>query len=42
MNRDSFNGLLTVIGSFLQDDHVMPKSMYDTQKLIRALYMMYE
>jgi hypothetical protein len=34
--------LLTVIGSLLPDDHVLPKSMYEAQKLLRALKMTYE
>jgi hypothetical protein len=42
MSRDAFNGLLTVIGSQLPDDHVLPKSMYEAQKLLRALKMTYE
>jgi hypothetical protein len=42
MGRDTFDGLLTVIGSLLPDDHVLPKSMYETQKLLRALKMTYE
>jgi hypothetical protein len=29
MSRDAFDGLLTVIGSLLSDDHVLPKSMYE-------------
>ena len=29
MSRDAFDGLLTVIGSLLLDDHVLPKSMYE-------------
>jgi hypothetical protein len=29
MSRDAFNGLLTVIGSLLPEDHVLPKSMYE-------------
>jgi hypothetical protein len=33
--------LLTVIDSLLKD-HVLPKSMYETQKLLRALKMTYE
>jgi hypothetical protein len=33
---------LTVIGSLLPDDHVLPKSMYEAQKLLRALKMTYE
>jgi hypothetical protein len=42
MSRDAFDGLLTVIGSMLPDDHVLPKSMYEAQKLLRALKMTYE
>jgi hypothetical protein len=30
-----------VIGSLLPDDHVLPKSMYEAQKLLRALKMTY-
>jgi hypothetical protein len=29
MSRDAFDGLLTVIGSLLLEDHVLPKSMYE-------------
>jgi hypothetical protein len=42
MSRESFDGLLTVIGSLLLEDHVLPKSMYEAQKLLRALKMTYE
>jgi hypothetical protein len=42
MSRDAFDGLLTVIRSLLPDDHVLPKSMYEAQKLLRALKMTYE
>jgi hypothetical protein len=42
MSRDAFDGLLTVIGSLLLDDHVLPKSMYEAQKLLSALKMTYE
>jgi hypothetical protein len=42
MSRDTLNGLLTVIGSLLPEDHVLSKSMYEAQKLLRALKMMYE
>jgi hypothetical protein len=42
MSRDAFDGLLTVIGSLLPKDHVLPKSMYEAQKLLRALKMAYE
>jgi hypothetical protein len=42
MSRDAFDGLLSVIGSLLPDDHILPKSMYEAQKLLRALKMTYE
>jgi hypothetical protein len=42
MSRDACNGLLTVIGSLLPEDHVLPKSMYEAQKLLYALKMTYE
>jgi hypothetical protein len=42
MSRDAFDSLLTVIGSLLPEDHVLPKSMYEAQKLLRALKMTYE
>jgi hypothetical protein len=42
MSCDTFDGLLTVIGSLLPEDHVMSKSMYEAQKLLRALNLMYE
>jgi hypothetical protein len=41
MSRDTFDGLLTVIGSLLPEDHVLPKSMYEAQKLLRTLKMTY-
>jgi hypothetical protein len=42
MSRDAFNGLLTVIGSLLPADNVLPKSMYEAQKILHALKMTYE
>ena len=42
MNREHFDGLLTVIGSLLPDGHILPKSMYDSHKLLRALKMPYD
>jgi hypothetical protein len=42
MSRDAFDSLLTVIGSLLPEDHVLPKCMYKAQKLLRALKMTYE
>jgi hypothetical protein len=42
LSRDAFNGMLTVIGSLLPEDHILPKSMYEAQKLLRALKMPYD
>jgi hypothetical protein len=42
MSRDTFDGLLTVIGSLLPEEHVLSKSMYEAHKLLRALKMTYE
>jgi hypothetical protein len=41
LSREPFNGLLTVIGSLLTEDHVLQNSMYEAQKLL-ALKMTYE
>jgi hypothetical protein len=42
MSQEAFDGLLTVIGSLLLEDHIMPNCMYEAQKLLRALKMNYE
>jgi hypothetical protein len=42
MSRDTFDGLLIVIGSLLLEDHVLPKIMYEAQKILRAFKMTYE
>jgi hypothetical protein len=42
LSRGTFNGFLTVINSLLSDDHILPMSMYEAQKLLRELKMMYE
>jgi hypothetical protein len=42
MSRDAFDGLLTVIGNLLPEDHVLLKSMYEAHKFLRALKMAYE
>jgi hypothetical protein len=31
MSQDAFDGLLTVIGNLLPEDHVLPKCMYEAQ-----------
>jgi hypothetical protein len=42
MSRDAFDDLWTVIGSLLPKDHILPKSMYEALKLLRALKMTFE
>jgi hypothetical protein len=42
MSRDAFDGLLIVIDNLFLEDHVLPKSMYETQKLLRTIKMTYE
>jgi hypothetical protein len=42
MSRDCFDAMLTVIGSLLPEDHILPKSMYESHKLLRVLKMPYE
>jgi hypothetical protein len=34
--------MLIVISNLLSDGHILPKSMYESQKLLRALKMSYE
>jgi hypothetical protein len=42
MSQEHFNSMLTVIGSLLPDGHILPKSMYESQKLRRTLKMPYD
>jgi hypothetical protein len=42
LSRDTFDGIVTVIGSLLPEGHILPKSMYESQKLLRALKMPYD
>jgi hypothetical protein len=42
MSREHFDDMLTVIGSLLPDGHILPKSMYESHKLFRALKMPYD
>jgi hypothetical protein len=34
--------MLAVVGSLLPEDHILPKNLYESQKLLRALKMPYE
>jgi hypothetical protein len=41
-SRESFDVLLTVVGTLLPEGHILPKSMYESGKVLRALKMPYE
>ena len=41
-SRESFDVLLTVVGTLLPEGHILPKSMYESKKVLRALKMPYE
>ena len=42
LSREGFDKMLVVIGTLLPEGHILPKSMYESQKLLRALKMLYE
>ena len=42
LSRDTFDALVTVIGSMLPRGHLLPKNMYEARKVLRALKMPYE
>ena len=42
LSRPGFDKMLAVIGTLLSEGHILPKSMYELQKLLRALKMPYE
>jgi hypothetical protein len=42
LSRDGFDYILTVIGSLLLEGHILPKSVYESQKLLHTLKMSYE
>ena len=42
LSRDAIDSLLTVFGSMLPEDHILPKSMYQAQKILGALKIPYE
>src|SRR6185312_14960824 len=41
ISRDGFDKMLTVFGSLLPEGHILPKSLYEAQKLLRSLKMPY-
>jgi len=42
LSREGFDKMLAMIGTMLLEGHILPKSMYESQKLLRALKMPYE
>jgi hypothetical protein len=42
MSREGFDKVLAVVGTLLLKNHVLPKSMYEAHKLLKALKMLYE
>ena len=42
LSQEGFDKMLAVIGTLLPEGHILPKSMYESQKLLRALKMPYE
>jgi ferredoxin-like protein FixX len=42
MSREQFDATLTVIGTLFLEGHILPKSLYESQKLLCALKMSYE
>ena len=39
MSRPGFDKMLAVIGTLLLEGHILPKRMYESQKLLQALKM---
>jgi hypothetical protein len=42
MSRDAFDVMLIVFSSMFLEGHILPKSMYGAQKVLRALNMPFE
>ena len=42
LSRPGFDKMLAVIGTLLPEGHILPKSMYESQKLLHAFKMPYE
>ena len=42
LSREAFDVMVAVVDSLLLDGHILPKSMYEAHKLLRALNMPYE
>jgi hypothetical protein len=42
LSRECFDALLTIFDDMLPKCHILPKNMYEAQKVLRALKMPYE
>ena len=42
LSRDAFDSMLPIFGSMLPEHHILPKTMYQAQKILGALKMPYE
>jgi len=42
LSRDAFDSMLTVFGSMLPENHILPKTMYQATKILSTLKMPYE
>jgi hypothetical protein len=42
LSRECFDALVTIFGDMLPEDHILPKNMYEAQKVLQALKMPYE
>ena len=42
MSREGFDKVLAVVGTLLPKDHMLPKTMYEAHKLLKALKMPYK
>src|SRR5664279_3031598 len=42
LGRDTFDAIMTVVGRWLPEGHVLPSSFYTAKKILRALNMPYE
>jgi len=42
LSRDAFDSMLTIFGSMLPEDHILPKTMYQATKILGALKMPYD
>lgn len=42
LSREGFDKMLAVFGTMLPVEHILPKNLYETHKLLRTLKMPYD